>query len=281
MATNESVEFFLRFLDERFRAFRATLNELLAKLSEGDSKAKVAACNNTIQALDDLKRAMSDGDRPAWINPLNDKLRWYANHSSHDKAGFQLLSAVLNANPHIETQTWAFASSETGSSIDFDAVYQQYYDGSRIPSLFDEILGLLQQIVDSGEIDSLSVINALEQLISTIRKNLHGTYLATRGTWEFSRAFLKNYLLHLLKQTPAIGGLVETLEKTAGELDSEMNTVFTGMVSEISTKVPPKFLGKAEINLPMLEYRPGHRKILGLPSPEANGGVAGEGKVER
>jgi len=65
MPKNESVQFFLRFLCERFNAFRTSLNAFLQSLALDDRPKKLETARTVLTTLDDLKRALSAKDHPS------------------------------------------------------------------------------------------------------------------------------------------------------------------------------------------------------------------------
>lgn len=256
MSKNESVEFFLRFLRERFGAFKNALTEFLETLSLHDPKQKVVAANAVLTALDDLKRAMSNKDHPSWINPLENKIVWYTKSSSLADAGLQVIQTILSLYPDVESQSWDFADSSSNTAINFAEIYSEYYRESRVPELFDELVGHLEEIIESGEIDSLTTIKALEKLVATIKKNARGDYFSTRGAWEFTQLFFKNYAIEVLDSIPGLKHAVKAVRKTMSELDLEM--------SQVHDQVRRRLTESAKEDLPMLEYRP-----LALPAPKS------------
>jgi hypothetical protein len=257
MPKNESVEFFLRFLRERFSVFRIALKDFLQALSLDDRTQKIERAKRLLQAIDDLKRAISESDHPAWINPLETKLHWYIKAvAGHPDAGLQVLQTLLDIHGKIEAQTWDFADASSKIlAIDFAAIYQEYYQESRVPQLFDELVAQIEAIVNGGEIDSLQAINALERLILTIRKNARGDLFSTRGAWEFTQAFFKNYAIELLENTPGLRHALKALRKTMSELDLEF--------AQVHDRIRKRLADSAQTDLPMLEYRP-----QGLPAPK-------------
>jgi len=249
MPKNESVDFFLRFLRERFQAFRTSLTRFLDLLSQDDRNQKIKSAQHVLGTLDDLKRAMSAGDHPAWISPLEAKLQWYIKAvPSHGDAGLQVIQTIIQLNPDIESQTWAFADSSANAAIDFDSIYQEYYRESHVPELFDELVSQLESIIEGGEIDSVTTIKALEKLIATIKKNARGDFFSTRGTWEFTQLFFKNFAIETLENIPGLKHVVKALRKTMSELDLEM--------SQVTDNVRKRLIDSAKADLPMLEYRP-------------------------
>src|SRR6185295_7405756 len=105
MAKNESVEFFLRFLRERFNAFRQALTLFLQMLALDDRTKKVETAKAVVARLDDLKRAMSTKDHPGWIATLEQKLQWYVKAvAAQPEAGLQVIQTILSVNSEIEKQ---------------------------------------------------------------------------------------------------------------------------------------------------------------------------------
>jgi hypothetical protein len=254
MAKNESVDFFLRFLNERFAAFREALMQLLEAISLEDKRRKGEAAKKVLHTIDDLKRSMSATDHPSWLGQLEGQLKGYlARYEGHPDSGKALLAAILHLHPAIEDQKWVFAEASP-AAIDFAAIYEEYYAASRVPELFQELIGHLETIIQSGEIDSIQTIKALEKLIATLRKNARGDYFSTRGAWEFTQVFFRNFSIELFEDIPVLKHVFKALRKTMSELDLEMN--------EVHDQVRRKLAESAKEELPMLEY-----KALALPPP--------------
>jgi hypothetical protein len=144
---------------------------------------------------------------------------------SQPEAGFKLVEIVLQLNPQIEAQKWDFLESRSSLAIDFAAIYHDYYISSKVPQLFDDLIAHLETIINSGEIDSLHTINALERLLTTVRKNARGDYFASRGTWEFTQVFFKNLSVEAIESLPGLRQVSKGLRKTLSDLDLEMSQV--------------------------------------------------------
>lgn len=261
MAKNDSVEYFLRFLRERFQVFREALAAFLQTIALEDRSQKVTAAKQVLTALDDLKRAIAANDRPVWIRTLEEKFTWYTKVVTQGAAdtGLQILQSIIAAYPDIERQKWDFTDSSTNIAINFTAIYNEYYKNSRVPELFDELVAQLEQIIQSGEIDSLQTIKAIEKLIATIKKNSRGDLFSTKGAWEFTQLFFKNVAIDVLESVPVLKHFVRSLRKTMSELDLEM--------SQVHDQIRQKLTESIEADLPMLEYHP-----LTLPAPKDDTG---------
>lgn len=196
MASNPSVDFFLRFLQDRFRAFNETLQDLLRLVSLDDRQKKAEATKRLLVTLDDLKRAMSPNDHPSWIAPLESRLNWYLGNISNGDAGHELLKTILSVYGKIQAQNWNF---EQEPAIDFGGIYEKHYGSSRVPQLFEELIGHLETIIKSGEIDSVQTIKALEKLIATIRKNARKDYFRRGARGNSRGASCTTYLGRFLR----------------------------------------------------------------------------------
>jgi hypothetical protein len=252
MASNDSVEFYLRFLGERFSAFRESLGALIEALALEDRKKKVEAANVVLARLDDLRRAMSKSDHPGWIQPLEEQITGYLRaHERNAQAGRRLFEAILRVNPAIESQKWEFPD-QSALAIDFVGIYQECYLASNAPQLFDDLIEQVKALVESGELDSLQTIRSLEKLIATVRKNARGDYFASQGTWEFTLAFFTNLSIETIESIPGLKQISKALRKTLADLDVEM--------LQVHGKIRERLKQSAYGDFPMLDYK--SRRVL-------------------
>ena len=268
MPRNDSVEYFLRFLRERFNAFRESLTEFLQALTLEGRPRKVEAARKVLILLDDLKRAMSEEDRPAWISQLEHKLTWYTSAVEKEvDAGLQVVQTIMVLEPQIKNQAWDFTDSASNLAIDFASIYEEYLRDSRIPELFDELVAQLEVLAGSDEIDSRKAVRKLRKLIETIRKNSRGDLFSTRGAWEFTQIFFKNYAVELIEKIPGLSSAYKALRATLTELDVEFSQLHGQIWKKLSDAAGPDLLPDAEEpELPMLEYR----RLLSLPAAESD-----------
>jgi hypothetical protein len=253
MAQTESVKFYVRFLTERYQALVASLHELYKVLTQEDREKKAAAAKALHVCVADLKGALSQSDWPAWLRPLDERLHWYLQvWKPQPEAAAGLLDTLMKLHPAITAQSWDFGEASAKYAIDFAAIYQQHFLASKVPQLFDELIAHLETIINSGKIDSLQTISALEKLLATIRKNARGDYFSTRGSWEFTQVFFKNFSLEVIESVPGLTQVSKALRKTMRELDVEMSQVLNHVRKSLTDSIPDP--------IPMLEY-----KTLALP----------------
>jgi len=272
MEASASVLFFLRVLNERFRVFREALTDLKRKLVLMDHGSKVGAAKSALEALDDLKSTISDGDRPAWIAQLESHLRHYAGApASNSEVAFALFSTIVQLSPAIEAQKWDFEPASSNNAIDFSTIFREAYESSRVPQLLDELIGHIQKIIQSGAVDSLTVLRSLEELISLIRKNRQGDILSTGMLWELTKKFFVNLGLEGLESIPVVKQTVKAIRKTMADLDIEMGQLYGGVKQQL--------IEKTHTHPPMLEYTASPQ--LALPAPPERGATDGDIGSER
>jgi hypothetical protein len=259
MATNPSVAFYLRFVNERFAVLRQSLIEFNRKLTQHDAGQKMGAAKSLSRSIDELKVALSQADHPGWIAELESQLHAYINQQANNTdAGLNILNTIVRLSPVIAAQKWQFDESSGKPAIDFSAIFREAYDASRVPQLFEELIGHIQTIIDSGAIDSMRVLRSLEELIALIRKNARGDVLSSGKLLAVVKRFFVNLGLEGLESIPIVKMPVKALRKTLADLDVEMAQVYQTVKQALIEQT-------GSDDLPMLEYTPSPQ--LALPAP--------------
>jgi hypothetical protein len=93
MPTNESVDKYYRFLDERTVTVRERLDQLLQSVGRGNKDAIKAAVESLHGAVLDLQSSLTNADRPAWVGTFDSALRAFSPHNNAD-ANYKLLKTL-------------------------------------------------------------------------------------------------------------------------------------------------------------------------------------------
>jgi hypothetical protein len=259
MPVNQSLDHYIRAFNERFAVFRnQKIDKLVLQMVDNDIPAKVDACKKAHTALVDLQNMLSEPDRPAWLSALSQGLSGVIANPADQGSVRNMINCLVSNIPLIKAQKWDFTADAGGEPVNFDDVYRKYYDQSRIPELFEEMIAKLQEIVDSDEVDSVRALRSLEKLIATIKKNIKGSYFSTVQTWGFASAFIRNSLWELLSDLPIAGSVVKGLKATLDEVDAEMADLQGRMKADLDSQTKQ--------DLPALEFKP--KPTLALPSAD-------------
>ncbi len=166
MTSDASVAFHIRFVTEKHNDLKVSLKQLVETLVGEKIDAKTSQAKDTLKRSNDLKASLSKQDYPAWLNPLIEGLNHFIGSRWKQK---NLIEHLINNLDSINNHKWVFEKSEN-ISFNFDEIYNHYKSESRLPELFDQIINILEEIRDSGEIDSLLMMNALAKSDFNIEK---------------------------------------------------------------------------------------------------------------
>jgi len=236
MTDNESLKFFLRLVQEKHEQLKTCLNELFQSMASDSHGEKVSANGLLLQACENLSYVLSAPDRPKWLEHLIKETTSYNQNHKAPGQNFRLLNNIVGQRNQAITHTWSFENSSIETDYNFDDLYQRLKTESKLHELFDSMVSTLEKMVSSGEIDSLTALKSLEQLISIIKQNQDGSYFSVMASWEFLTGFTKNLVWQELTTLPGIKQLKSAFEKTVKEMDIELDTLHTSIADEIKNK---------------------------------------------
>lgn len=249
-------QYFEQSLREKYavakKATNTCIQTFLTNQSEPNKKQRTEEAYSAVRSLHDL---LPDKHRPTWLLQLHNHLNTVRQSPFGSSALPAATAIATQLFPQMLNHDWRFADTDQ-SGFDFDQIFEAFREQNRIPELFDEIIGWLQQIVDSGEIDSIRAINELNNMIATLMAARQGSYFATRGTWFFFTQWMQNTGWELFGDIPVLGAAVRGLKQTLDDANTAMEKMHTEINTELATKIATDF--------PRLEYKP-----PALPAPEA------------
>lgn len=262
MTESESVKFFMRLVQEKHERVKACLNELFQVIATDTHDEKVNANVALLNACEDLSKILVESDRPKWLTHLINETTLY--NQKHQTTGhnFRLLNNVVGQRHAALSHSWSFEKSSIEADYNFDSLYQRVKDESKLPVLFESMISTLEKMLSSGEIDSLTAIRSLEQLISVIKQNQDGSYFSVMASWEFVTSFTKNLVWQELSKLPVVKQLKSAFEETVEEMDIELNSLH----SEIAEEMKKKY----KTTISSLTYRLKSDRLLEQNSKEDN-----------
>jgi len=134
-------------------------------------------------------------------------------------------------------------SSESKENIayDFDQLFEKFRSESKLPVLFDSLIEILEKIGESNEIDSRKIVDSLNKLIATVKKNKNGSYFSTRCMLDLFTSVFRKFLWAELIKIPGLDSLLKALQETFQELDNEMANIHENMKTEMTKKFSSEF----------------------------------------
>jgi hypothetical protein len=251
----------MRFITEKHQELIKSLDDLVANLVGDQLESKKIKGNLSLQKAKDLKSALSEHDAPSWLMPLIEVLGCF---SSGQWRPPELIIHLIRNIEIIRGHKWVF-DNPSESAFDFDSIFEHYKSESKLPELFEEIIKILEDIQDSGEVDSVAMMTALGKVISTLKRNKNGSYFSINSAWSFLISFLKNYMWAELAKVPLLGTAMGALEKTINETNKEMFKVHSEVQSEMKRVVEAevKVLQK-KTDFKFASYDMNGNEILGL-----------------
>lgn len=236
---NATVDMVMSLLKEQQKGLIEALNRLLQVLVSEDAAEKKSAAKIVLERGKTLRSLLPRTSVPRWLEAVNDHTDSYVRGV---KPVHHYLREAVAALAELEKHEWDLDAT-SDSALDFDAIFELYRNESRLPELFDKIVEILEGIKNSGDVDSISMVDALTKIILAIQKGKSGSYLALNGAWGFLITFLNNYLWAELSKIPVLGTAFEALQKTIEETGKAMDHLHESMQEEVVSRV------KAEVKL--------------------------------
>ena len=233
MTTNESVQFVLRLIEKKHDYAILASDRLFSVLPTDDQNAKKRAATEILEAVTDLHALLPKSDVPSWLSTAISALTQYVDGRW---SPFDFLSNFVDIHRSLKNHSWSFDDSAE-VPFDFDSIFEHYKKESRLPELFDQIILILEEIQNSGEVDSVMMLRALGKVIATVKRCKDGSYFSLNGAWDFLLSFLNNYLWGELAKLPVLGSALEALGNTIRETNDEMFSVHNKIRDEMARTI--------------------------------------------
>ena len=261
MAKHPGFETFVRAVTAHHERLRVRLGDLIGALVGNKPEVKLEHCRRVIVAIQDLEMLLTV-DLPEWVPVLENRIANYIGHlqsqqqpSAVDRPEMaqEIIQILINLSRDIAAP---ISFSEDGSQVvDFEDIFLKYQSASKLPELFDQLAALLQQVVDSGEIEKTKVQRALQGVISSLRRHRTGSYLSMLATWDTAKTLARNVLAEFADDNPIIGPIKRGINNTLDEIDVKWSDIHAEMKQAIATS--------SHVEITCLEYQ----TVKGLPAP--------------
>ena len=220
MANSEATEIFIKALNKHHNSLVQSLSNLIKALATPEKDNKILTANNALNSLKYLNDILDGSHKPQWTDSLSLHLDRFID--TPDGYASNLNVALMNFFPYVKEHNWNNYLEDKNTILDIDEIYQKYRDASNLPTLFDKIITILEELGSSNDIDSKAMVKALEKLLKTLKKSKEGSFISVKSAWEFLKLFLENYIISELEKIPALGSLIVALINTTNEMQDEI-----------------------------------------------------------
>lgn len=240
MSTPDSFNIYIKTIQWKLEQFHESLKDFLNVLTLQDAVAKHSAGLRALNDLRELNKMIAPGERKPWLEKVEQSLGGYVAGNPGDN-GVSVLHMLFGHYAQLRSLSFASAEDLRPETEEIESIYLKYFDESKLPALFDELVFNLERIINSGQIDSIRAQESLERLVAAIRKNASGTAISRRAAITIAKTFIYNLSFELLEQLPFVAPVVKATRATVDDLSKESTRVDTLFRSEVETSVKRDF----------------------------------------
>jgi uncharacterized protein YaaR (DUF327 family) len=237
-----NVAFYSKLLNERFEHFKAIHGILLDAFGRNKPDDKVSACQSAHTALNRLMEILPSHYRPGWMQRLDAHFTSYMAHSTEPAEGRALLDAVLENYAAMRSENFQTVAEKKDFSVDFESLYKEAYNTTRVSALFDRLIGEIETLIQSGAVEKVKAVKALEKLLASLRQNRNGSLLAIMLSRQWAGRLFSNVVRENLSSIPLAGPTFAAIYTTIDEIDAELQKLNESMNARLATNVGEELL---------------------------------------
>ncbi len=231
----DGVDFYLSAVNERFSVLTSAITKLYSAIAENNPDNQEKLAQITLSDAKHLNEILPQASRPSWLNALIGTLQNCLRAKKGTPNRFlPILELLLNNKKTIYDYKWVL-DEEDAFLFDCDSIFERYKAESNLEQLLEQIIALLEKIMESGEIDSITIMNSLERVISTLKKNKSGSAFSLQTAWNFFKHFFASYLKKYLSDIPVLGDILTALVETIEHTDTELQGIQNKVNAELKT----------------------------------------------
>lgn len=249
MSSGSPTDFVSRLVREKHKEFLESLDAVVRYFADSDRTGLQASVGRARKTADNLAQVLPSASHPQWLTNLSHCLRRYDEEPQSPHTA-NLLNSLLKDLRPARACEWKELHTTT-APIHFDDVYSKLRAETTLQSLFDSLVEQLTKIIESGAVDSVRALNALNQLVAIIKANREGSLVADNGLFYFTKTILQRTLIGYLEDNAVIGPAVKAIRATMAEMEP------------VVVELKDRFIVECREALPATIFTP-----LGLPSPD-------------
>lgn len=218
MVSKTQADFHMSLIQERHAEVVRAFDQLIDALARNDKELVYARNKEFISVGDALSLVLAAQHRPSWLKNLLHDCRLYDKNHKNGAATWKAhLEGLVSAAQPLRTEKWHIQTIEV-ANLDVEAIIRNVCQENKILDLYNQVIEVLRSILNSGEIDSLRVMNDLQEIISSLQVAKKGSFASQIFTWKFARSFTNNLLKNYLEDSK-LGLLIKAWNQSCCDLD--------------------------------------------------------------
>lgn len=270
-----SWERYERLCGQLLQRVRESIRNLQKAFAAGTPENRQAATESLNDSLVALANQFVDSDQPAWLAELKNQAAYTIHGNYNKEQATALLHALIKWNDAIFSPN-ALASSKV-SALDFDQIIDDHDPDGNLVRLFDELIELTKSVVESDKIDSLTVLEGLEQILAILEANRNGS-LGSAQAAIYTTRFIVHFLDITLDSVPLLKEFREAHRRTTAEMENEIDKQMKSVRGRILQAIDAGLLRVSK--LPKFQKnKDSLAKIEAMPSPTTGSSLQDEEAV--
>lgn len=234
MENNPSLARFENTLGTLFNKCQQGLDSLQVSFVSTNDNERVESARHLEETLSTLSELLHDTHRPKWVAALLRATTIFASSPTPPNAT-NLLNTIIKYRNVVKPITFDPGIDE-GSPFDFDGLFDSCKEEERLGELFDAHIESVSRIIESDEIEHLTILESLRTLVRVLKANRDGSYVAVRQAVWISE-YVKNVVFVALKKSKTLDVLIKAAELTHKQVSSGLNDIDKIMTKEIDTQL--------------------------------------------
>lgn len=264
MVTKKGTDSYTKLLNAKQADLRQATESLLNIIAGTSAAEKRSAVERFNSILKIMATVIPEDETPHWIKRCRSTSDQYLNELERDpNAPRELLTSIAQYYGEIRNHKWHIEDEPEGfTGVDFSEINTRIYTESEMPELFNKLAQLIQEVVDSDQVDSITAKNTLQTIIDSINRNSQKDAFSAKMFWTFGRAYLRNVVPEIIRITKVGAAILDAYSKTVDEIGFGLEAVVDKIEGEIlsvtSTKLPAiEEMAAKAIHAPEIKALPG------------------------
>lgn len=251
MAT-ESEKLFSNLINEKHNILIQSLKVFIKDALVRDKEETILMVEDILKKSKNLRELFVSKDTPAWLNQIISHSNSYIKEP--DKYSNSLMGAIIQYSPSAINNKIILQDNKNDEAIDIDSLFRKFKEEGNLQELLNKLIEIIQNIIDSGEIDSIKLTKALEKILATLKKSKGGSFLSLHAAWNFIKEFLQKFILNEIQNIGTLGSMLSALIETANKVEKEIEVLGTQVSSGIAEEFNKELSGFPLSSEPLLDF---------------------------